>query len=285
MAVTLIGEIINLCNNTTGWNQGNFTADDDFVEGASEAGSIGLKVSNAVEEMYTTSLGATAPYNFSTGGTENGYHIIMWILAKTKIVVSADTASEGLRIVVGNGTDRGQWYVTPAGFYKGGFITKVIDTQRDFDVIAAGTWTLAGNPAQLSNITQVGGVHDSTGLSIMGNFNNFQLDVMTTGLGVEVSGGTAGTPNTFEEVRVADQETNYWGWWSESNGAFLGKGKLYIGATAGTSTFDDSAASVIFADELVAEDFYEINVRGTGTTCNFDLINISAANADNSRWD
>jgi len=284
MAVILVGEIVNSCDTVTGWNQGNVnTTDDDNVEGI---GAIGLKVSNATSEMYTTTLGVTAPYDFSSTGAEAGYHVIMWMLAKTKITVNADSASSGLRILVGNGTDRGHWYVTPSGFYKGGFITRVIDTSKDFNVIAAGTWTLGGNPAQLSNITEVGGVLDTTGQgNIMGNFNNFQLDQMTIGLGLQVSGGTVGTPNTFEEVRIDDEDTNFYGWWTSSNGAILGKGKLYIGANNGSTVFNDIATAVIFADELVADDFYEIIVQGTGTTCNFELSNIASADSDLVRWD
>lgn len=275
MAVRLLGEIVNSCDSATGFITGAISGDDDFVEGT---GAIGVKASNTTTEMYTTTLGATAPYNFSTGGTESGYHIIMWFNTKTPI-----NATSGLRIVVGNGTDRGHWYVTPQGFYKGGFITKVVDSARNFDVIQAGTWTTGGNPAQLSNITQMGGVF-TTITSIMGSFNNVQLDQMTIGLGLEITGGTGGSPNTFEEVRAADEDTAFYGWWGSSNGTIVGKGKLYIGTTAGASTFYDVAPSVTFADELVAEDFYEIAINGTGTTCSLELATLASANPDNVRW-
>lgn len=277
MTVSLVGEVVNSGDAVTGYNAGNISGDDDFVQGT---GAIGLKVSAATSEMYTTTLGATAPYAFSSGGGEFGYHIIMWFNSKSPI-----NSTAGFRIVVGDGTNRGHWNVVPSGFYKGGFVTAVVNSARAFDSIAAGTWTTGGNPAQLSAVTQMGGVMQ-TAASIMGSFNNFQLDQFTIGLGVRADGGSVGTPNTFETVRAQDESTSFWGWWSSKNGAYVGKGKLYIGPVSGsaTSVFTHSAFSVVFADERVAVGFYEINTRGAGTDVTWTLASIAAANAVNARW-
>lgn len=276
MAVTLIGTIVNSCDAITGFNQGNISGDDDFVEGT---GAIGLKGGLGLNEIYTTSLGG-GPYNFSSAGGEFEDHIIMWFNTKTPIDDPA-----GLRIIVGNGTDRGHWDVDPAGFYKGGFVTKMVDTARDFDAIIAGTWTTTGNPAQLTNVTEVGGAF-TTLTTIMGNFNNVQLDQMTIGTGLRVDAGSVATPNTFETVRAADEDTAFYGWWGSANGAVVSKGKLFIGPATGTtvSVFNDLAFSVIFADERVAVGFYEINTRGAGTDVTWDLASISAANSASARW-
>jgi len=277
MAVTLIGEIVNSCDAVTGFNLGNISGDDDFVEGT---GAIGLKISATYSELYTTTLGATAPYDFSVGGGEEGYHYILWFNSKLAI-----PATGGFRCIMGNGTDRAEWNVDPTGFYKGGFNTRIIDPTRDFDTITTGTWTLAGNPAQLTNVTQMGGGIECTP-SIMGNFNSGQLDQMTIGLGLRVDAGTIGTPNTFETVRAADEDTAYYGWWSSSNGAIISKGKLFIGPSTGsaTSVFTDSAFKVIFANELVGTDFYEINTRGAGTDVTWELASISSADSTLVRW-
>lgn len=277
MAVILVGEIVNSADTTTGFNVGNISEDDDFVEGV---GAIGLKASVGVTEMYTDSLGSTAPYNFSAATDELGAHIIQWFNTKTPIDQFA-----GIRIVVGNGTDRGNWYVLGSGFYKGGFITRVVDTQADFDSITAGTWTLTGNPSQLSNVTEMGGGFQTL-TSIMGNFNNIQLDQFCIGSGVRVNGGTDAAPNDFETVRVADEDTNFWGWWSSAFGSFVGKGKIFVGPQDGhdRSHFSDSAVTVTFADERVASGFYDINLRGGQTSMYLNLTSINAANPNNSRW-
>ena len=274
MPILLVGEVVNSADATTGFSVGNISGDDDFVEGA---GAIGVKASATTTEMYTTSLGATAPYDFSSGGGEFGYHIIMWFNSKTPLQT---VNSAGMRITVGNGTDRGHWNVYPTGFYKGGFVTAAVNSARDFDTIAAGTWTTTGNPAQLSNITEMGGVFETV-TSIMGSFNNVQLDQFTIGFGIRCEGATY----NFEDIRAEDEDTNFWGWWSSKNGQIVGKGKLYIGPVTGTlsTTFTSLAESVVFADERVAEGFYEIQMVGNNTNVDFTLISISAATGS-ARW-
>lgn len=272
MTVSLVGTIVNAADATTGFNAGNISGDDDFVEGS---GAIGVKCSSALCEFYTTSISG-GPYDFSSGGGEFEFHIICWFNTKSPI-----TASGGLRIVVGDGTNRGHWYVDKLGFYKGGFTTAVVDSARNFDNIAAGSWTVGGNPAQLSNVTQVGGALQTT-VSIMGSFNNVQVDQFTIGFGVRADG----TGNSFEAVRAQDEDTSFWGWWSSAFGAFIGKGKLFIGPASGsaTCTFSDTANAVIFADERVTAGFYEINIRGAGTDVTFSLMSISAADTSIARW-
>lgn len=276
MAVSLVGEVVNTCDATTGFSTGSISTDDDAVEG----NAIGVKNSAGTVEMYTTSLGASAPYDFSVGGSEEGYHIIMWFNSKSII-----NASAGFRIVAGNGTSRGNWYVVPRRFYKGGFVLNVVDPARDFDVITAGSWATNGNPAQLTSVSQIGGGHQ-TPSTIMGSFNNFQLDKMTVGLGLRVDADDGGVPNTFETVRAADEDTNFWGWWSSRFGSIVGRGKLYIGPATGSasSSFSDSSFKITFADEPVAIGFYEINPRGAGTDVDWTLGSISAENSSSTRW-
>lgn len=280
MAVILVGEVASNADTAadfTTLNGGaNISGDDDFVQGT---GAVGDKMSNTTEILASNNL--TSTYNFSTGGTHAGYHVIMWFNTKTPV-----NSTGGLRIYAGNGGGGadGSWYVDPLNFYKGGFITKVVDTARDFDVVNGG-WSLTNNPAQLTSIVELGGQFNTI-TSIMGSFNNVQVDQITVGLGLRVSGGTAGSPNTMEEVRAADEDTNYWGWWSSANGSYVGKGKLYIGPETGsdTSVFEDSAFAINFAEELVADDFYEINVRGGGTSVLWNLASISSANPNRNRW-
>ena len=276
MAVTLVGEVVNQCDAATGFGRGKVDT-DIFIE---PTGSIGRKVSAATTSFATTSLGATAPYDFSGAGGESGFHVIMWFNGLTPLNTTA-----GMRITVGNGTDRGEWYVGPPTGYTGGFQSRVVNTAADFDLINAGTWTLAGNPAQLTAISVMGGTLQTI-TSIMGNFNNALIDQITIGEGVRADAGTIGTPNTFETVRTADGGTNFWGWWTSSVGAFVGQGKLFIGPATGTATsvFTDSAQVVLFASANVAAGFYEFNIRGSGTTVTWDGLVIRAESPANARW-
>lgn len=277
MAVFLIGEVVNSGDAATGYvaDTPNISGDDDFVEGT---GAVGIKASATTVNLYTTNQGPTSPYNFSSGGTESGWHMIIWINTKTPT-----TFPTGIRAIVGNGTDVGSWNVYPFGFYKGGFTTCVVDTARDFDNIIAGTWTLTGNPAQLTAISESGGGF-ITDTSIMGNFNNVNLDQWTIGLGIRVEDGTF----SFEDLRAQDEDNSLWGWWSSRNGQIVGKGKALIGpfeTGSLSTTFSSLAESVVFADERVARGFYEILIEGSQTNATTELLNLSSATTGtNARW-
>jgi len=277
MAVSLVGEVVNNCDAVTGFeNTPNISGDDAFVEGTA---ALGKKVSATTVAMGTTTLGAGAPYDFSSGGAEDGYHLILWFNAKTPI-----HATSGFRFTVGDGTNRGEWDVVEDN-YTGGYVPKVINTARNFDRITAGSWATTSNPSQLTAVSVIGPTFQTT-TSIMGSFNNVNMDQFTTGLGLRVDAGTGGSPNTFETVRAADEGGSIWGWWTSKNGAFVGRGKLYIGPASGTATsvFTDSTFSVVFAKELVAAGFYAVETRGTNTDVTWTLANVSAADASVARW-
>lgn len=277
MAGVLIGEIVNSCDSVTGFSAGNISGDDDFAEGS---GALGAKVSNTFTAFYTTSLGATAPYSFASGGGEDGYHFIMWFSSKSKL-----NATSGYRLIVGNGTSRGEWDVPPVTSElkrNGAFVTRVISPAEDFSRIAAGSWTTTGNPAQLSNVTQMGGGLQTT-VSIMGSFNNAQIDQMTIGLGIRLSGGTGGSPDTFETARAADEDSGIWGW----SQARILKGGIYIGPATGSaaSVFTSTNETRVFSASPVAAGFYRVEARGGGTDVNISGANISAEDSAVARWD
>lgn len=280
MAIILIGEVVNTFDSAATFNQGNISTDDDKVQGT---GAVGIKASNAYRDFYTSSLGVTAPYNFSIGGAEEGWHGIMYFGAKSPL-----NAVAGQRIIVGNGVSRGEYYVPLTATNepkKGIFVSRVIDFAQNFDRIAAGSWTLTGNPSQLNNVTQMGGGLQSI-VSIMGSFNNVQCDQLTIGLGLRIDGGTVGTPNTFELLRAEDEDNFKWGFWSSVLGAIIGKAKAYIGSTTNAvSVFIDTNFKIIFADERVAVGFYEINLTGSETDVTWTLGNISTADSTSVRWD
>jgi hypothetical protein len=276
MAIALVGAVASSADTagdyTTNNGGANISGDDDFVEGT---GAIGDKMSNTTELLVSDTLsgGTAGVYDFSVGGNEEGQVVIAWFNSKTPL-----NATSGIQSYFANASGHfGYRNNMPASFYKGGFITRAFDPRLDFT--AATTWTLTGNPAQLDDVSELG-FRITTITSIMGAFNNVQIDQITVGEGIRADAGTSGTPNTFESVRAHDEDTNFYGFWSSSNGQIVSKGKLFIGPATGTtaSWFVDSGVSVVFAEELVDRDFYEFAIRGANTTCTWDLLNISAAN-------
>lgn len=278
MTIALVGEVCHSCDTDVDFqtdNSGvNISGDDDIVEGA---GAAGDKISNSTDVIVVDAFeGATTTFDFSVGGTHEGWHGIGWCNTKTPI-----NATTGIQLYARNSANHnGYINAMPSYFYKGGFTTRVWNPSADFT--AASTWTTNGNPAQLDDVTGFG-FRFTTTTSIMGSFNNCQVDQFTFGLGVRADVGTSGTPNVYQDVVDEDQDTSFWGWFS----SFGAKGGLYIGPATGTtaSWFVDSAFALKFLDENVAAGFYGIFIRGANTTCEFTLANISAENSATARWD
>lgn len=278
MAITLVGEVATTADNAGDFSTlnggANISGDDDFVQGT---GAVGDKMSNTTEILASDNL--TSLYNFSVGGANEGEHIIGWVNTKTPL-----DPTTGIQTYVGNASGHsGVWNNIPAGFYKGGFITRVIDPASDFD--SASTWTLTGNPAQLDDVSRMG-FQFTTVTSIMGSFNNCQIDQVTVGFGLRADAGTSGSPNTFEDLRSFDEDTNFYGWFTGTGASFKSKGRMHIGPETGdvASWFTDAAFSIAFADEKVATGFYGFHIRGGNTTVSWNLANISSENAVNARW-
>ena len=278
MTVSLVGTIVS----TTGiqgdfnnLNSGtNLSGDDDTV---TSGGGMGDKISNQTDQIVSDNLsgGVSGVYDFSVGGADEGAHFIGWANTKTPI-----DQTTGITIYVGNvGGDIGRYDSLPANFYVNGFVTRVTGFTRDFDT--AVTWTTNGNPAQLDDVDRIGFEFVCTTV-IMGSFNNCQVDQFIIGFGVRIDVGTVGTPNTFEDVYAADEDTNFWGWWFRA----ATKGRLYIGPVTGTtaSWFVDTAFSIKFANETVDVGFYGFQIRGANTTCTWTLANIFAEDPTVARW-
>lgn len=274
MAVALnSGEVANVCDV------------DDFVAGGLDTditidgnGAIGEKTSNTTKDFVTPSLGSggTSTYNFSSGGGEFGDHIIMWFDGLTPL-----NTTTGFRITVGETLfgNRGTWAFAPPAGYSGGWVPKVIDTAANFSS-TTGLWTAGGNPGQLVAVDEMGGGFTTTTM-ISGNFANVLIDQFTVGTGLRIDG----TGNDWDTIATAEG-TNYWGWLVESFGNYILRGGMYLGPATGTTTssFTDTSAVLLFADENVATGFYVIDIRGANTTVSFTQHIIRAENATNARW-
>jgi hypothetical protein len=282
MAISLNGTLVSTgatAADFTTLNSGaNISNDDDDLDGG---GAVGDKMSNTTELLASDTLlgGASGVYDFSSGGADEGKHFIGWINTKTPINVTT-----GIQTYFGNAAGHnGVWNNMPTGFYRGGFATRVINPALDFT--SATTWTVGGNIAQLDDVTEMG-FQFTTISSIMGSFNNLQIAKFTVGFGMRADAGTLGTPNTIEDIRAEDEDTNYYGWVTGVGSTFNLKGGIYIGPATGdvASWFVDGPFTVSFQDEQVAAGFYGLFLRGANTTVEFTLANIGAAVPANSRW-
>ena len=276
MAVTLnSGQVVNDCDNATGFVAGATQTEPSFIQGTA---AIGEKVSNSTTDFKTTQLsggGATFSFDFSSGGANEGDHLICWVNALTPI-----NATTGIRLCMDdNSVGTGVWGLAPAANYTGGFIPRVIDTAADFTSVT-GSFTTTGNPAQLNAVDEMGGGF-TTITMISGNFANVLIDQFTIGTGLRVDG----TGNSWSTIETAEN-TNVWGWQVELLGAYIWRGGVYLGPSTGTATssFTDTGQVITFAAENVATGFYDINIRGANTTVSFTQHVISSEDPAVARW-
>jgi hypothetical protein len=250
-----------------------------YVEGT---GSVGDKVSAATRTAYTiTAADLTGePWNFSSGGADDGEHIVVWLY----MYEGWDTlANGGFGIIVADdlATDSfGTWYVGPQSGYIGGWYPYIVSPKKNFNVVTAGTagWTTTGNPAQLTGVDGFG-ARWSVLSTISGATDNVYLDAIIVGKGYQVVSGDGADPDctfanfvTFEEATT----TGRFGFLRPVSGIPFVRGKLYIGDTGSLSTvFTDSGFTVVWekvtlsdgTSSAVDDLFYELKFqKGSGST-------------------
>ena len=274
-----VGKVVN-CDADVGWT-GSLNVDTvNFIEGTA---SLGEKVSAATIALYTvdTTDVVGEPFNFASGGGNDGDHIFGWL----NIFAAWDTQANGgfgLRVADDLATDSlGTWYVGPQAGHIGGWASYVINPSAAFDVVTAGTatWTVGGNPAQLSGVDGFG-CRWKVLVSITGNTDNAFVDNISVGQGYRVTLGDAGSTEcafanyiTFEETTT----TGRYGGLRSISGILFAKCKLHVGAVSGAANTEmiDSGFTVVWEQQTlsdgtssaVASGFYEFSASlGTGTT-------------------
>lgn len=257
----------------TGWvsSASVATNSDNFLTGTT---SISDKVSNATVTGYGLGAGVVGePWDFSATGTDQENHIFMIINAAG----TRDTlANGGYGILVADdlATDSvGEWYVGPQANSLGGWEYFVINPAADFDNVTAGSasWTLTGNPAQLSGVDGIG-VRWKITNTVMGASDNAFVQSGSIGVGYRITGTNA----VFSEISTYEQ-TNRYGALRTIAGILFPLCKIRIGTPsgAGNTTFIDSGFTVVWEGQTLsngtskatAAGFYGIYAdQGTGTT-------------------
>jgi hypothetical protein len=259
VAVTFDGFTIDDADAATGWTGGANDTDSE-IQGT---GCYGGKVSGGTTDFVYTIQGGdpVSSFDFSATGTHFGNHIYVWLNCLTPTL---DLKSNGgLAIIVGDGTNQAAWYVGGDGTeaddpYRGGWFNFIIDPSRDFDEIISGTWTLGGNPAQLTAVTEFGG-RVSTVATIMGNFFNGLIDVVRVGKGLILTGGDETDPHNMDVLIASDEGTknNRYGVLATRSGVIFIKGAITVGDGTTLTYFDDQSQVMVWEDTPVATDFHK----------------------------
>ena len=254
--------LLNDASANTGWT-GDDTASTtsaagDYYEGGS---ALSTQLSNALERMYTTSI----------GGTRDMSDASVWILVKDNLQ-SAKSAGGG-QVVLHDNTDN-------IGFYCNGNDDPGLSLPSYYNCLkldvsnraALSSNAYAGSAANLTVASITGVGYGTIHLSkAVGSIDNVWMDasyfILNTSYALTINGGTVGTPETWGDVS-GDDVTNGWGMVANLQGSKYDiNGSWEWGDTANAdSYFNDSNFQVyIDARDMGTGNFLVRTIAGSGT--------------------
>ena len=234
---------LDACDATTGWGSGSLE-----TEGMKEgSGNLAIKVS------ATTS---TSDKTITSVDVSNDL-IYVWFQENLGKI---DTyAAGGFGIRLGDGTNTATYYVGGSDNYGGGWQRYVLDPNETADL---------GTAPNLTAITLIG-VHFKTTTMVSGPTNNCKWDDIQLAAGLRVTGGTVGTPITYDDV-ITDDIAGAWGVVRNVAGVMFVQGILVHGDAGSSSDvyFESKNKVVVWEARPVAATVYSISIeaQATGTT-------------------
>lgn len=268
--------VLNEADTITGWTSTDgptlFTAGPTPIEAG---GCLGLQASNAIQNAYAS----ITSDDYSGGGS-----LSVWM---TNRAAFDTTVNGGFGIQVGDGTNRIAYHLggnDGTGFRHETGPVNWANFQLDLANKPANFTAIAGAEANLNEaaITQVGVYFETIAKSVGGADNCFWdiIRFADNGVGIEVYGGTSGTPETFEQVTVEDRNEGtlraHGIIRKVGAGAYSIQGNISLGDVVGTSdTYINSIAETFLWENRgqSANNYYRFNAAGNGTgvtDINFD---------------
>lgn len=251
MAVTVSCKnysLIDDCSDYTTWNgetPANVT--DFYKEGSS---CVGFTVrGDGANDIYLD----TGSWNLS------GKHLHFWMMT-TALKELLSEASNGIQVVLGDGTNTAYYTVGGGDTYPGGWWNVVLDCDRS---------PTSGSQPTLTAITYIGIRFNHTGSAK--NNQNTWIDHVYTGDGLIAYGDDGGGYFDFDDILAVDQDTTYgWGVITKFGGVYFTIGSITIGDASGSSAtkFNPKSSILIFENRPVDAALYSVEVvdNGTGTT-------------------
>jgi hypothetical protein len=278
MAITIRDNriVLNEADTVTGWVSTDgptvFNTGPTPIEAG---GCLGLQASQAIQNAY---IPITSD-NYSLGGS-----LFIWM---TDRAAFDTTVNGGIGIQVGDNTNRIAYHVGGSdgtAFRHETGPVKWACFQIDLANKPVNFSVLAGAEASLNEaaITQVGVYFETIAKSVGGADNCFWdiIRYADNGVGIEVFGGTVGTPENFEQVSVEDRNEGtlraHGIIRKVGSGVYSIQGNINIGDTVGTSnTYINSISQTFLWEDRrqSTDNYYRFNAIGNGTgvtNINFD---------------
>ena len=221
--------------------------------------NLGVSVSNTTESAYKT---------FTSFSMVN-QAIYVWFFVAGQMDVKS---SGGIRIVLGDGTNRRAYYVGGSdslNFQSGIWACLMVDASNP---PTGYNQELGSSAPNFAAITQVG-VGGKTLSKALGGADNFFWDIARYGYGITIKGGTSGAKGTFAEA-AADDDSRASGkaygiLRTIQPGVFGAQGRIRLAdGTTLDSYFKTEDELVVYEDNGAGDTLYKMEVIGNATGTN-----------------
>jgi hypothetical protein len=254
MAVTVVRDLIDRFDgsSTTGWNTAPSISPDSVTPRLTPS-SVSWSVGIATSHFWRT---------FTALNLQNT-NIYAWMYSN----VPNTLANGGYRILLGDGTNQRAYYVGGSdrtGFQFGAWSCMMLDTRNLPTAFAQLT---GANAPNLAAITQIGVGYNHLGKAVAGALT-CHCDIIRSGNGLFIRGGTALDPGTFLDIATLDASTaagNAFGIIRRiGEGLFGVQGSLIIGDNVGTTTtyFQEENSILFFESNGAGNSSYKFEVVG-----------------------
>jgi len=278
MALTtaFVGTVVTGAESTTNWGNDTITAAEQWDLRVQNQYSIGFQASNK-DGMGYYDYSATGSFDFTSGGTDWGKHVYMWVnyLSSFNLDPLVAGTQTGCALVIGSSSSDYAGYCvfdnTTFDRYPGGWKLWALDPRKP------PSWTV-GTPDY--SAIDMFGVWVETTSSFRAD--NLFIDAIKVGTGIRAY-GTGTTDDSWQDILDDDMgtEANRWGIAQEQDGIIYLYGQIDIGDDQSTNatTFTDQGRILQWVTQeyydangdwvpLIGDDLFEFNIvsNSTGST-------------------
>lgn len=246
---------ISLCNeSTTSWSSdnGGTTASN---------GDVPVEGTYCVQNYASNNTTRGARLDFGgAGGIDMRNQIIYIWFSVSKIDNIPPYGAQGMRLrLVDTSSNWSEWDLfggdtLPHGGWQPWAIGLAVSPSRS-----------SATPANLQYVRYVGWrCGDTTNVTAK---TYIYWDAVRYGTGLKITGGTSGTPATWEDFYSADNVTNKYGVITKDQGIYYIQGEIVIGdaSQSAITYFKDTGKIIVFRNSIVTSTRYKIQAVGNGT--------------------
>jgi len=279
MAATVTANLtdVTLGLDSGDWNNTDGTDTEIYKQGTGSESWYVAKNSTPVGTFDAYGNNGNTTYDMSGTNT----HLYFWVYSSVALL-NGTKANGGLTIQIESDTAQGAattgtelWNIAGSDTWDGRWTCFIVDV--------AGTSDTSTGTIDLANIGTVEFGVNASGTSYRSSPANYWIDAIRFGTGLTAYG----TDFDYSDVAAIDQlVANQYGIMEEVDGVIFVQGKLIIDDNASTTTFNSTAETLAFRDNVVSSGLHNLSYTGSGSTVVIKGLSVKSSGLlTNTRYD